>query len=74
MKSIELKVTGMSCGHCVRAVTDALQSVHGVSRAQVELANGRATVEYDEAVATPAQLVGAVMEEGYVAEEAAEDS
>jgi copper chaperone CopZ len=45
--------------------------VSGVSKAQVDLAGGRALVEFDEAKVSPAQLVGAVMEEGYTAEEAA---
>jgi copper chaperone len=71
MKTITLKVKGMSCGHCVNAVTGALVGVNGVSNAQVDLAGGSAMVEYDETKATPAQLVGAVMDEGYSAEEMA---
>lgn len=64
-----LKVEGMTCEHCVRAVTRALEETDGVTRAQVELEAGRARVEYDEARTDPRQLAGAVMEEGYVAEE-----
>jgi copper chaperone len=71
MRTLVLKVTGMSCSHCVRAVTGALAGVDGVRVADVDLGAGRATVEFDETRATPAQLVGAVMDEGYVAEEAA---
>jgi len=71
LKTITLKVKGMSCGHCVKAVTGALAGVSGVSNAQVDLADGRALVEYDETKATPAQLVSAVMDEGYSAEETA---
>lgn len=69
MKTIILKVKGMSCGHCVNAVTGALENVSGVQRAVVDLQAGRAQVEFDETRATPAQLVGAVMDEGYTAEE-----
>ena len=60
-----LKITGMTCGHCVRAVTEALQSVAGVTKAEVDLARGEARVE------GPAELqalVAAVREEGYGAE------
>jgi copper chaperone CopZ len=64
-----LKVQGMSCGHCVTAVTQALEGVDGVQTAKVDLDAGRATVDYDETVATPRALVGAVMDEGYTAEE-----
>lgn len=66
-----LKVHGMTCDHCARAVTKALESVEGVERARVDLKEGRAEVEYREGSATAAQLAGAVMDEGYTAEEAA---
>jgi len=64
-----LRIGGMSCNHCVHAVTRALEGVEGVSRAQVELGSGRAVVEYDEARTGVAELVAAVQEEGYSAEE-----
>jgi copper chaperone len=69
VKTATLKVDGMSCDHCVKAVTEALQSVSGVRTAEVDLGAGRAVVEYDEGATSPARLVGAVMEEGYSAEE-----
>ena len=43
----EIKVKGMSCGHCAAAVTKAMQSLPGVSHVQVDLASGR--VSYDSA-------------------------
>ncbi len=45
--TIELKITGMSCQHCVRAVQQALTAVPGVSAVRVELESGRAWVEGD---------------------------
>jgi copper chaperone len=66
-----LKVEGMSCGHCVAAVKRALESVAGVRSAEVDLGGGQAVVEYEEGRTTPGALVGAVMDEGYKAEEAA---
>lgn len=70
MTTTTLKVGGMSCGHCVMAVTQALKGVEGVADAKVDLQGGRAVVEYDESRATKQDLVGAVVEEGYTAEEA----
>jgi copper chaperone CopZ len=64
-----LKVTGMTCGHCVQAVRQALENVAGVRQAKVELGPGRATVEYDEGSTTPAELASVVSDEGYAAEE-----
>ena len=64
-----LKVSGMTCGHCVKAVTQALENVNGVRQAKVELGAGRATVEYDENRTSPGVLAGVVTDEGYAAEE-----
>ena len=63
--AINLKITGMTCGHCVRSVAGALKSVKGVTAAEVDLKGGAATVEGSP---DPAALVAAVAEEGYKAE------
>ena len=39
------KVRGMSCGHCVRAVTQALQARDPQARVQVDLGTGEVRVE-----------------------------
>lgn len=67
MSRTVLKVEGMTCGHCVQAVTSALRQAEGVSDAQVDLQAGRATVEYDEARTQPQTLAGVVSEQGYQA-------
>jgi copper chaperone len=71
MARTTLKVDGMTCQHCVRAVAGALENQDGVKRADVDLQAGRATVEYDEALVTPRELASAVADEGYEAEEVA---
>jgi copper chaperone len=65
MSEIRLKITGMTCEHCVRAVTKALKAVPGVTDAEVTLQPGQAIV-YGEA-ALP-ELIAAVTTEGYSAE------
>jgi copper chaperone len=63
---IELKIEGMSCDHCVRAVTKALTKVPGVTRVvEVSLERGEATVDGEAAFE---QLAAAVREEGYQVE------
>lgn len=69
MTTTTLKVTGMTCGHCVRSVSEAIGSLEGVQSADVQLERGLATVVYDETKVSPRDLVGAVLEEGYTAEE-----
>jgi copper ion binding protein len=70
MATATLKVTGMTCQHCVRAVTGALEAHEGVTSAQVDLQAGRAVVEYDESSTSARDLANVVAEEGYEAEEA----
>lgn len=42
---IEFQVEGMSCQHCVAAVTKAVQALDPDARVQVELQSGRVQVE-----------------------------
>lgn len=64
-KTIELDVTGMTCDHCVRSVTNALKDVPGVADAVVSLEDNKATVTAD--IVDIAKLIEAVEEEGYAA-------
>ena len=45
-----VKINGMSCNHCVMAVTKALNEIPGLSEVQVDLASGEATFEAKETV------------------------
>jgi len=45
----QLKVSGMSCQHCKKAVEGSLLALPGIKRAEVDLNQGTVTVEYDEA-------------------------
>jgi copper chaperone len=55
----EIKVKGMSCGHCAAAVTRALLGLPGVSEVKVDLASGRVT--YQSAGPVPAEAVARVI-------------
>ena len=61
----KLRVTGMTCMHCVGAVTKALENVSGVDKVEVSLETGRANVTGN---AETASLLEAVKEEGYEAQ------
>lgn len=60
-------VQDMTCGHCVRAVTDAVHAVDPAATVEVDLVAGRVTVR-DTAV--PAvKIASAITSEGYPAAE-----
>ena len=57
MKSV--KITGMTCAHCVMAVTKALDAVEGIDHVQVDLKTGIAT--YEEVKPVEASVVAAAI-------------
>lgn len=59
-----LKVEGMSCSHCVRAVTSALEELPGVESAQVSLEEKTAAVSHSGEVGLD-RMKSAIEEAGY---------
>ena len=57
MKSVKIK--GMSCQHCVMAVTKALSELDGIKNVQVDLKSGTAT--YDEIKPIDASVIAAAI-------------
>ena len=57
-------VTGMTCGHCVAAVTDEVSKLDNVSTVEIDLAIGAVTV-VSEGPVDPAAFAAAVDEAGY---------
>lgn len=64
MKTVKIKVEGMSCMHCVASVRGALEKVVGVKEVEVSLADGMATVTAADGVQNDA-LVAAVYDMGF---------
>ena len=62
--STDYVVTGMTCEHCVRAVTDEVLGITGVDDVTVDLATGRLRVVSEDVVPFPA-IEAAVDEAGY---------
>ncbi len=62
MKSIKIK--GMSCQHCVMAVTKALAALDGIKNVQVDLKTGMATYEETKPVAASV-VADAIKKAGY---------
>lgn len=62
MPSFDVK--GMSCGHCVKAVTESIRQLDPAARVDVDLAQGLVKVESDRPADTIAQ---AIADAGYEA-------
>lgn len=59
-----LKVTGMTCGHCKKAVENILSEENGVVQAEVVLENAEATVTFDDAQTSLEALKKAINDSG----------
>lgn len=60
-------VTGMSCAACSAAVERAVKTLTGIRQAQVNLLLNTLTVDYEEAVLNPQDIINAVTKAGYSA-------
>lgn len=65
MPKKELKVEGMSCGHCKAAVEAALKTLDGVNEVEVRLDSGTVVVDYQEGALAEEELMEAVKNAGY---------
>lgn len=61
---LKLNVRGMSCDHCVRAVTEAVQQAAPGAEVAVDLGAGTVAVS---GPADPARVAAAIEEAGYEA-------
>nr|WKF59028.1 Copper chaperone CopZ [Paraburkholderia busanensis] len=60
--TIELQVEGMSCQHCVAAVTNAIREHDDAAQVRVDLTSGRVVVESAQSLDS---LKAAIDEAGY---------
>lgn len=65
MDKLSLKVSGMSCSHCQMTVRKALEQIPGVSKADVDLNAGTASVEAESGRVSLEQLMQAVEAAGF---------
>lgn len=66
MGSSILKVQGMTCQHCVKAIEKRVSQLDGVSAVAVNLANAQVDVQFDESKVSLANIHDAIVDEGYV--------
>ena len=63
MERLDLRIEGMSCGHCVARVQKSLEKVEGAHVGRVDI--GSAWVAYDPSRVGPEQIRQAVEDAGY---------
>jgi copper chaperone len=65
MEKVTLKVNGMSCGHCVKAVEGSVGELAGVNEVKVNLEQGTVDVEFNSSEVTLDQIKETIDDQGY---------
>lgn len=65
MKSVTLKVEGMSCGHCKMSIESALLKQDGIETAEVVLAEKNVSIVYDDTKIQLNQIKEIIEDQGF---------
>ncbi|MDR2885080.1 MAG: cation transporter [Deferribacteraceae bacterium] len=65
MSKIALKVMGMSCKNCAKAINEALDKTDGVSSCEVDLPGKLVTVEFNEDTIQKNKIIHVIDDLGY---------
>ena len=64
-----IQVDGMTCGHCVETVTQAVQSLQGIQKVTVDLDKKQVALDYDEQKIGLASISAKITEVGFEVKE-----
>ncbi len=65
MSKETLKVSGMTCVHCVKTIEGSVGELEGVSGVKVNLQDGTVDLEFDTAVVSLDDIKATIDEQGY---------
>jgi copper chaperone len=63
-KTITIKVSGMTCGHCEKSVKSAILELNGVIEVNVNLTKANAEIVFDDSKVSKSQIKTAVNNTG----------
>lgn len=65
MKHLVLKIGGMTCMNCVKAIENVLADMDGVSGIEVDLSSGRLELDYQVGITGPEEIAESIEDGGY---------
>ncbi len=65
MQNEEVKISGMSCGHCQAAVEKSIKALPGIISLEVLLKEGQARVAFDESKVSLQDIQASIEDAGY---------
>lgn len=64
-QTITLTIAGMTCGGCVKSISNALNQITGVQQAHVSLEQNNATITFDDTRTDERALKQAIEDAGF---------
>ncbi len=68
LKTVKLKITGMTCAGCSNHVSTAIKDISGVIEHSLEYPGDIAIIKYNSKKTSPSDLIKAIEKVGYTAE------
>jgi copper chaperone len=65
MEKQVINVEGMSCEHCINAITKAVKALNGINSVNVSLKEKTVTVEYDNMKVSLDKIKAEIEDQGY---------
>ena len=65
MSTVSINVEGMKCQNCVKSISEELNGIDGVQKAEISLEGKTVDVQYDENKASVEDLRNAIYELGF---------
>jgi copper chaperone len=65
MEKVTLKVAGMSCGHCVKAIEGSVGELAGINNVKVHLKDGTVDVEFNSGEISLDKIKETIDDQGY---------
>ncbi len=65
LRKTQLDIQGMSCANCSQTITQAVESLNGVTDANINFATDEGSIEYDPDETSLADIYGAIDDAGY---------
>lgn len=65
MQNVTLKVQGMSCGHCVKAIETSVGEMNGIETVKVNLQAAEVNVSFNDAQVSIDQIKETIEDQGY---------
>ncbi|WP_419741689.1 heavy metal translocating P-type ATPase [Paraclostridium dentum] len=73
-KQIDIKIEGMTCQSCAKAVERGIKKLDGIKSVNVNIATDKATIQYDGSKVKLSQIKGAIEKAGYKVVEKIKDN